>query len=121
MLVKFPMPQDGPADADYSALTDGAQVQRATLKIFFVYAHRASGQTEAWIDRPIRAAALRLNWTEMGATATMRYSGAPWPNPLLTSAAALLPTSQATTIVPAGRAGYWVKTALPVMLVHRVA
>jgi hypothetical protein len=66
------------AQFDMDVVPENAAVLSATLKVYFVYAHKASGSTEAGVDRVIRAHQMLVPWNEATATSSNAQIGQPW-------------------------------------------
>jgi len=66
------------AQFDMAVVPENAAVLSATLKVYFVYAHKASGSTEEGVDRVIRAHQMLVPWNEASATSSSAQNGQPW-------------------------------------------
>ena len=88
-------------------------IRRATLYLYYAYAHKASFMSETQVPRfPRRIVAHQVlkSWIESQATSTRRYNGANWAQPWLNlgSDAVATPTSYGVTINPGvTRAGFY--------------
>jgi len=67
---------------DLSGVPDGVTVLAATMKVYFVYAHKASGSNEVGVDRVIGAHQVLVPWDEGSANKTNALAGHPWSSPL---------------------------------------